>query len=173
MSPELKWLNDEYAAGRLPVNFKLLCEGDAATFHVRFPIVYHSVFDRCLLEEWCAAEPGPEFPLKSTDEIRRKLKEQGVTHVFVNWWWIANYREPGNYGFTDFLTPHRLAELQDLGVLGQPLALPEAIRYTPLTDERRKQLETWAPALIVRQHSESVYLHGHLFPCADRFSPFR
>lgn len=128
LTPEIRWLNDEYAAGRLTPDFKLLCEGEAATFHARFPVAYHSVFDRSLLEDWCAAGPGPEFPLKSAEEIRETLQRHGITHVFVNWWWIQTYREPGNYGFTDFVTPDRLRELQQLGVLGPPLRLPEPIR---------------------------------------------
>jgi hypothetical protein len=165
-TPEIHWLNNEFAAGRLRADFKLLCEGEAATFHARFPVAYHSVFDRCLLEEWCAAGPGPEFPLKSAAEIRDVLKRHGVTHLFVNWRWILTYREPGNYGFTDFMTPGRLRELQDLGILGPPLKLPEPLGIAPLTEDRRKQLERegWDSALILQRGGEPAYLGGQIFP---------
>jgi len=164
MTPELRWLNEEWLAGRLPADFKLLCVGEAATFHTRFPVVYNAVFDQCLLEEWCAAGPGPDFPLRSADEIRTTLREHGVTHVFIDWQWIATYREPGNYGYTDFVNPRRIRSLQDLGILGLQLPLPPELAFASLTDQRAQSLETWAPELIVRRNGEPAYRAAQVFP---------
>lgn len=164
LTPELAWLNDEYVQHRLPEKFKLLCEGEALTFHATFPVVYHSVFDRCLLEEWCAAGLGPEYPLKSAEEIRQKFRDEGITHLFVNWRWIITYREPGNYGFTNFMHPDRIRQLQELGILGPALSLPPGFGYDKLTDERQQQLSDWAPALIVTRNGEPAYLSGQIFP---------
>jgi hypothetical protein len=43
--------------------------------------------------------------------------------VLVNWEWIRHYREPGNYGYTDFVRPSRFAELVRAGVLDPPTSL--------------------------------------------------
>lgn len=164
VTPELAWLNHEYAERRLPEDFKLLCVGEAATFHARFPVLYHTVFDRCLLEEWCAAGPGPDYPLKPAEEMRRALRERGVTHVFVNWREILRYREPGSYGYTDFAHPRQFRRLQEAGVLGAALSLPESLGLARLTDDRRKQLDAWAPELIVKYRGDEAYVSGQIFP---------
>jgi hypothetical protein len=33
------------------------------------------------------------------------LADQRVSHIYVNWAEIRRYRQPGNYGFTDYVTP--------------------------------------------------------------------
>ena len=164
LTPELAWLDEEYAADRLPPDFKLLCVGEAATFHARFPLEYNTVFDDCLLEEWCAAGGGPEFPLQSEVQIRETLKRHGITHVFVNWREILRYREPGSYGYTDFVHPKRIRELQRMGVLGPERRLPNAVGLAPLTEQRRDQLEAWAPELIVLRGNDAAYVSGQIFP---------
>jgi hypothetical protein len=164
LTPELAWLNRGYAEGRLPADFKLLCVGEAATFHARFPVLYHTVFDRCLLEDWCASGPGPEYPLRPAEEIRQALREHGVTHVFVNWREILRYREPGSYGYTNFAHPRQFRRLQEMGVLGPAMSLPESLGLARLTDDRRKQLEAWAPELIVKYRGEEAFVGGQIFP---------
>jgi hypothetical protein len=161
MTPEIRWLNDEWQAGRLPPDFKLLCVGEAATFHAEFPILYNSVFDRSILEEWCADANGT---LRPADDIRRTFRDHGVTHVFINWRWVTTYREPGNYGFTDFVHPDRIRELQDLGILSAELRLPEQLALAPLTKERESLLEAWAPELIERRGGETKYRSAQLLP---------
>ena len=86
-----------------------------------FPCLYNTVFDHSIIEEWCAARPGePAGPagLRDAAAIRKKLADEGITHVYVNWLEILRYRSPGNYGYTDFVTPELFAELQRLGILG-------------------------------------------------------
>jgi hypothetical protein len=43
-----------------------------------------------------------------------------VTHVYVDWFEIERYRSPGNYGFTDFVTPDEFDRLVKAGVLDRP-----------------------------------------------------
>lgn len=160
MTPEIRWLNEEWQAGRLPPDFKLLCVGEAATYHAQFPVLYNSVFDRCLLEEWCATSDGS---LRSADEIRRHFHDQGVTHVYINWRWVATYREPGNYGFTDFVHPDRMRDLQVLRVFGPELRLPEQLAFAPLKADQQQFLKTWAPGLIVRHDGIDTYRAAQVF----------
>lgn len=148
VSPSLDWINTEYAAGRLPRNTNILCVGEAALFHARFPYVYNTVFDRSLFEKWFGerTESGG-FRLRPTDEIRATLREKGITHVLVNWMEILRYREPGSYGYTDFAHPDRFEELKAAGVLGVPLSLPDRASFVPVDEKKRKQIEQWAPKL--------------------------
>ena len=46
-----------------------------------------------------------------------------MTHVYVDWSEIDRYRSPGNYGFTAFVTPGRLAEWVGSDVLEPPIRL--------------------------------------------------
>jgi hypothetical protein len=108
-APELVWLNTN-----LPSGSKVLVVGDGAMFEARIPVVYNTVFDRSIFESWCAARPGVDAAasgLRDAASIRKKFADEGITHVYVNWNWILRYRSPGNYGYTDFVTPERFAEL--------------------------------------------------------------
>jgi hypothetical protein len=55
---------------------------------------------------------------KNRDERMRALRDQRISHVYVNWSEIERYRAPGNYGFTDYVTKplvrNELAEDQGL-----------------------------------------------------------
>jgi hypothetical protein len=87
--------------------------GSAAVFHVNHPILYNTVFTPETIE---VIADG-----KSPAAFHEALRERGVTHVYVDWKEIRRYREPGNYGFTDFVTPDRFAEWVKNGVLERPL----------------------------------------------------
>jgi 4-amino-4-deoxy-L-arabinose transferase-like glycosyltransferase len=141
VSPSQRWLNDEFANGRLPANFKVLCVGEAALFHAKFPYVYNTVFDRSLFEQ-CFADKSPA-------ESREWLRQRGITHVLVNWSEILRYREPGSYGYTDFAHPDTFAKLQTAGLLGPALPLPDAASFAPVNDAKRQQVADWAPSLNV------------------------
>ena len=41
---------------------------------------------------------------KSRNEQLQALRDQRISHVYVNWTEIDRYRQPGNYGFTDYVT---------------------------------------------------------------------
>jgi 4-amino-4-deoxy-L-arabinose transferase-like glycosyltransferase len=120
-------LDISYINQSLPKDSKVLCVGQGEVFESRVPVVYNTVFNPSIFEEWCAA-PSPGTPegqlaLKPAAEILRKLHDEKVTHVLVNWEWIRRYREPGNYGYTDFARPSRFAELVRAGVLAPPTSL--------------------------------------------------
>ena len=158
-----KWIDDELAAGRLPHNLKVLCVGEAALFHARFPYVYNTVFDRSLFEQWFAKRTASgEFQMRPVAEIRATLLQHRITHVLINWSEVLRYREPGSYGFTDFVHPKHIAELVDLGVL-QPVSLPASVALQPLNGSRLKQVEDWAPALKTTVEDQPALISIQLF----------
>ena len=164
-SPSQRWLNEEYASGRLPRDFKVLCVGEAALFHAKFPYVYNTVFDRSRFELWFAerTESGG-FRLRATEEIRKTLRQQGVTHVLVNWSEILRYREPGSYGYTDFAHPDWLAKLEAAGVLEPPLPIPDRASFVPVNEAKRKQVAAWAPGLGVSLADQPGLRAVQVFP---------
>ena len=164
-SPSQKWLDDERAAGRLPRELKVLCVGEAALFHARFPYVYNTVFDRSLFEQWFFERTDSgQMRLRSVDDIRATLRQHGITHVLVNWSEILRYREPGSYGYTDVAHPSCFAELQAAGVLGASLPLPNHVTFSALSDSRRKQIEAWAPSLLTTVDDKPAYVSVQVFP---------
>lgn len=165
VSPSLQWINDELAAQHLPRRFKVLCVGEAALFHAKFPYVYNTVFDRSLFELWFAekGEHG-EFRLRSPDQIRATLKENQITHLLVNWSEILRYREPGSYGYTDFAHPDRLQELLEAGLLGPPLRLPDRAAYAVASEQKSRQIQEWAPGLGMMLGDQPAYRAVQIFP---------
>jgi 4-amino-4-deoxy-L-arabinose transferase-like glycosyltransferase len=104
----------------LPPDARLLSVAQAGVFHMRHPIVYNTVFNRETIELIARG--------RTPDEVRRALHDRGITHLYVDWAEVRRYRSPGNYGFTDFVTPDLFAELRRAGVLEpMPLATPEAL----------------------------------------------
>jgi len=91
---------------------KVLLVGQAAVFYWQKPILYNTVFNRERIETIATG--------KSSAQIHAELKRLGVTHVFVDWFEIRRYRQPGNYGFTDFVTQ----DFFDTLVRDQVLASP-------------------------------------------------
>jgi hypothetical protein len=156
VSPSQRWLNGEFATGRLPTDFKVLCVGEAALFHAKFPYLYNTVFDRSLFEQ-CFADKSPE-------ESREWLSQRGITHVLVNWSEILRYREPGSYGYTDFAHPDTFAKLQTAGLLGPALPLPDAASFVPVNDAKRQQVADWAPSLGVMLGDRPAIKAVQVFP---------
>ncbi len=163
-SPSQKWLDDELAAGHLPRETKVLCVGEAALFHARFPYVYNTVFDRSLFEQWFFERTNSgEVRLRPVEEIRATLRQHGITHVLVNWSEILRYREPGSYGYTEVAHPDRIAELQSAGVLG-PSLLPHLVGIGFAGDSRRRQIEAWGPSLLTTLEGHPAYVAVQVFP---------
>ncbi|HMB05065.1 MAG TPA: hypothetical protein VKP69_15180, partial [Isosphaeraceae bacterium] len=54
---------------------------------------------------------------RTSAHVRQALAARGITHVYVDWYEIERYRSPGNYGFTDEVTPEAFARLVAAGVL--------------------------------------------------------
>ena len=121
ISPRMKWLNQEFESGHLPPETKVLCVGGAGMFHARYPHIYNTVFDRSWFEILCS-QPLPDgYQLRDVQEIRSRFRQLGITHIDVDWSEIRRYREPGSYGYSEFVQPERFAELQRLGLLGPSL----------------------------------------------------
>lgn len=127
--PWIAHLNDE-----IPSSSKVLAVGDAAVFDVEIPVLYNTVFDDSLLEQLITA--GDSTELRPPDEIRAALAAAGVSHLYVHWGEIDRYRQPGNYGFPDFVTPALFTRLTEQGVLS-----PQAQTFA----DGRVQIFTVAP----------------------------
>jgi len=168
-APELVHLNRQ-----LPAGSRVLAIGDAEMFEARFPVVYNTVFDHSVFEEWVGGEAPqgrdgyPDHdarPLKSAEEIRDLLAARGITHLYVNWLEILRYRSPGNYGYTTFVSPARFAQLRDLGVLGEPWRIETAI--LPLDDldaGRRAIVQSWGDQPTTTQQGVRSLKTFELFP---------
>jgi hypothetical protein len=164
-SPEIVWLN--YTLPRDPPA-KVLSVGDAEMFYARFPVVYNTVFDRSIIEEWCAAPPGASAEaagLRDPLEIRRRFADEGITHVYVNWFEILRYRSPGNYGFSDFVSPELFAGLEHLGILGPASSPPQAaIPIEQLNKSWREEAQTWGKPLVAHTSDGSMFTTFQVFP---------
>ena len=96
----------------LPPGAKPLLVGQAAVFHLNRVVAYNTVFNKETIEEISRD--------RSPDQFREALRSRGITHVYVDWFEIGRYRSPGNYGFTDYVTPERFREWVIVGVLAPP-----------------------------------------------------
>lgn len=164
VSPEIAYLNRV-----LPRGSKVLSVGDAELFDAKFPVVYNTVFDQSIFETWVAAIPGAGTAgiFRDPAEIRRKLAGERVTHVYVNWLEILRYRVPGSYGYTEFVTPERFAELVAMGVLGQSEPVPQATKdLDTLEPDWRTELERWGEKLKVRVDGREAFKTFEIYPVA-------
>lgn len=112
----------------LPSTAKVLMIGDAEVFDATFLLIYNTVFDDNIFEEWTADSSDTATPLQnrrmlSNDEIRRVLESNQVTHIHVHWGEILRYRVPGSYDYTAYVQPNRFSELVSAGVLKPPKVL--------------------------------------------------
>ena len=140
--------------------------GEAQIFDARFPLVYNTVFDISIFEQWCsAAEPDTtpaKQPLKSTDEIRQKLLDENITHIFVNWQEVLRYRM--TYGYTDFVAPHRFTTLSAEGVFAAPpLLMGGGVELATMGEAEQADIRKWAPELIVKVEGKEYFLTSQLY----------
>ena len=91
-----------YLNAQVPPGGQALLVGDAAVFDLRVPFLYSTCFDTCILEELTRD--------RDATQRRAQLAERRISHIYVNWAEISRYRQPGNYGFTDYVTPSLLHE---------------------------------------------------------------
>ena len=84
-----RWLNENVPAGK-----RVLLVAEAQVFDFEVPILYNTCFDDCVLETLLRD--------RTREERRRVLQEQRISHIFVSWHELQRYREPGNYGYSDF-----------------------------------------------------------------------
>jgi hypothetical protein len=131
----------------LPDNSRTLLIGEAEVFEARRPVIYSTVFNHNVFEQLFASADGRS--MKPPVEIKQILKDRGITHVLVNWDEVLRYRT--TYGFTDFVTPEHVLELEKQGlVAAEPLPrnISAAIKVDGQSDSRRRQLSTWGQSLI-------------------------
>jgi hypothetical protein len=86
-----------YLNTAVPEGKRVLLVGDAQPFDLEVPAVYHTCFDPCIFELWMRDRSGPQR--------LSILQQQQISHVYFDWGEIARYRSPGNYGFSDWVTP--------------------------------------------------------------------
>ena len=132
----------------LPSTAKVLMVGDAEVFDATFPLIYNTVFDDNIFEEWTVDTSDTAAPLRDrrmlpTDEIRRVLKSNQITHVHVHWGEILRYRAPGSYDYTAYVQPNRFTELVSAGVLTPPRVMLER-PWLSLSAGELQTVSSWA-----------------------------
>lgn len=149
---------------------KVLCIGEAAVFDTRIPVVYNTVFDYSIFEEWFSKnEPGvahKDQEFKSAGEIQSLLKEKGVTYLLVNWAEILRYRPDYSYGYTDFVMPERFEKLQEMGVIGSPVDLG-FLDYETLPDEEQAEVTEWGTSLLRERDGKQIVISTRLYKVLD------
>lgn len=130
---------------------KVLFVGEAETFDARFAYEYNTVFDHSIFETDCSAaqpdHPAKSQPLRDAAEIRNTWQARGITHVVVNWSELLRYRT--TYQYTDFVHPHRFADLVKAGLLA-PISLPpeqSTVPWDKVAAEKQGEVLRWAPEL--------------------------
>lgn len=107
-----RWLNENAPAGK-----RVLLVAEAQVFDFEMPILYNTCFDDCVLETLLRD--------RTREERRQVLQEQRISHIFVSWHELQRYREPGNYGYSDFPSWELFhTELVAQQGLLRPVALP-------------------------------------------------
>ncbi len=137
----------------LSADARMLFVGEAQVFDARFAHRYNTVFDHSLFEQYCSAGlPGvasADQPLRDASKIRQALRDQGITHVLVNWQEVLRYRT--TYGYTDFVTPERFEKLVEAQVLRPvPVDAHRALRtLDSLSPSEQQEVREWGPQLLV------------------------
>ena len=78
--------------------------------------------------------------MKSADQIRAVLRDNRITHVFVNWSEILRYRL--TYGYTAYVYPDRFQQLTNAGIL-QPPEILGAGNYDSLSEQEQQEVRSW------------------------------
>lgn len=110
IAPWHAWLNQYVPEGQT-----VLAVGDAEVFDLEMRVLYNTAFDPCRIETLTSG--------KTAAEIRAALAHEQVSHVLVRWDEIERYRSPGNYGYSEYVTPELFDDLVERGVLGRPVAV--------------------------------------------------
>lgn len=166
-APEIEALNQM----QLGPDQVVLFVGEAKVFNANFPVIYNTVFDEDIFKQW-TAQPDPELPdnqlsMKLAREIEEQFKAEHIAFVYVNWAEILRYRIPGSYGYTDYVTPQRFNQLVKEGVLQPPLPNQYSYqKFESMTDDKRKEIELWAPELVVERDGERYFITAQIFPVA-------
>lgn len=143
-----------------------LLVGEAQVFELKMRPIYNTVFDESIFQRLTSAdlsEPDADQRTANVNEFCERLRGAGVTHLFVNWSEVLRYRE--TYGYTDYVTPKRIADLVDAGVLN-PLPLDERkthVLWEDLNESTRNEIERWGPELHVRLNGVDGFRRFELY----------
>ena len=127
----------------LPKSANVLMVGEAEVFDAEFRLVYNTVFDESLFQQWTSGDlslDDESQPMKTTAEISAALRDREITHVYVNWSEILRYRQ--TYGYTEYVTPGRFLKLQEAEILSDPRIL-STIQLSDLRAEQRTEVMSW------------------------------
>jgi hypothetical protein len=86
-----RYLNEHVQPG-----YRALLVGEAQVFDLEVPILYNTCFDDSVLEVLTRG--------RSREERLAALREHRISHIYVSWHELDRYREPGNYGYSDYPT---------------------------------------------------------------------
>jgi hypothetical protein len=98
LNPVIDYINRNTPPGKA-----VLLVGEARAFDVEVPVLYNTCFDPNVFEQLMAPDPSREGRFEA-------LRRNRIAYVYVNWNEIARYRSPGNYGYTDYVTPELIHE---------------------------------------------------------------
>lgn len=134
-----------YLNATLPAESRVLMVGEAEVFDATFTLLYHTVFDDCLFEDWTSDPddqnlPASERRMLAPEIIRQELQDRGVTHVLVNWGAVLRYRL--TYGYTEYVVPARFTQLVDAGVLKSPRVLLQQ-PWDKMSKSEQEMVESW------------------------------
>ena len=87
---------------------KILLVGESRPFYVRSDYAYNTVFDRCGIAEMFSDGIA-------ADAVVDRLRQQGFTHVYVNWSETARLQK--YYDFAGSITPANFKRLEPAGLL--------------------------------------------------------
>ncbi len=103
-----------YLNAHVEPGYRGLLVGDAQAFNVAVPVLYNTCFDDCWFDLLMRG--------RTTEERREILHRERISHILVDWYELNRYRSPGNYGYSDFVTPELLqSEFVATGLL-RPVA---------------------------------------------------
>ena len=140
----------------LPKHARVLMVGEAAVFNATFDLVYNTVFDESIFEQWTSAagdsKSSVNTPMKSAEEIESVFRQQRITHIYVNWSEILRYRQ--TYGYTDYVTPDRLIQLQSMGLLAPPNTISTG-EWKSLDHQQQTEVASWPGAASLMNGSRS------------------
>ncbi len=92
---------------QLPQGSKVYAEGFATPFYVKTALTYHTAWDTSLMGE--AMVQGGERG------ARAWLRNQGYTHLLIDWYMLGLYYRPGGYGYDHRITVSSLTKLIQIG----------------------------------------------------------
>lgn len=91
-TPAHRYLNEHVPAG-----YNVLLVGDAQPFDLRSHTLYNTCFDDVVFDQL--------FQDKTREGRQAALREQKIAYIYFDWSEIGRYRSPGNYGFSEYVTP--------------------------------------------------------------------